>query len=177
MMDPRDPRASGVDMRMMDQRDMQGSVRGVTGRLNGSTDMWSSHPQIGGPPQVQNINKIVGPGAAAVNNPQWPTGPQGVPPKDHDMSKPSGWGESSPPTVRRNMADDGTSLWSSRNPQENWKGGNGGGGGGGGVANNFPGNRNPMAPGNTNFPPNRLPGAGMKQEGEIDMIHSYSSVT
>lgn len=175
-MDPRDPRASGVDMRMMDQREMQGSVRGVTGRLNGSSDMWPSH-QIGGPPQVgQNINKIVGPGAAAVNNPQWPTGPQGVPPKEHDMSKPSGgWGESSPPTVRRNMADDGTSLWSSRNPQENWKGG--GGGGNGGVANNFSGNRNPMAPGNTNFPPNRLPGAGMKQEGEIVITHCYNSVT
>lgn len=163
MMDPRDPRASGVDMRMMESREMQGNVRGVTGRLNGSSDMWSSHPQIGSQ-QGQNINKIVGPGAAAVNNPgQWPAGPQGVAPKDHDMAKPSGWGESSPPTVRRSMADDGTSLWGSRAPEANWKG----------VPNNFPGNRNPMAPGNSNFPPNRLPGAGMKQDGEFFMLLFY----
>jgi hypothetical protein len=160
MMDPRDPRAPGADMRMMDSREMQGSVRGVTGRLNGSSDMW---PHSGIQPGVPGMNKIVGPGAGAVTggNPQWPGGPQvGGGPKEHDMSKPSGWGESSPPTARRTMADDGTSLWSSRAPDANWKGG--------GVPNNFPG-RNPgiAIGGNNNFQQNRIPNAGMKPDGKF----------
>jgi hypothetical protein len=168
MMDPRDPRAPGVDMRMMDSREMQGSVRGVTGRLNGSTDMWPhSGVQPGGVPGM-NQNKIVGPGGAAVSgNPnQWPGGPGQVGgPKDHDQmsGKPSGWGESSPPTARRSMADDGTSLWSSRAPDANWKG----------VPNNFPG-RNPIAVGggNTNFPQNRIPGGMNKPDGEFLVMTS-----
>lgn len=154
MGDPRDPRAPGADMRsMIDSRDnMQGSVRGVTGRLNGSTDMW---PHAGVQPGVPSgMNKIVGPGGAAVSNPgQWPGGPGQVGgPKDHEMSKPSGWGESSPPAARRALDNDGTSLWSSRAPDANWKN----------VPNNFPG-RNPIAigGGNRNFPQNQMPG-GMK---------------
>lgn len=160
MNDPRDPRAPGVDMRMMDSRDMQGSVRGVTGRLNGSTDMWPHSAVQPGVPG--GMNKIVGPGVAAVSgNPgQWPGGPNQVGPKDHEMSKPSGWGESSPPATRRAMADDGTSLWSSRAPDANWKN----------VPNNFPG-RNPIAVGggNSNFPQNRIPG-GMK-DGKLLMMN------
>lgn len=168
--DPRDPRAPGnVDMRMMDTREqMQGNVRGVTGRLNGSTDMWQHGGMSGHGGQVPGMNKIVGPGAAAVNNPQWP-GSQVVGPKDIDMNKP-GWGESSPPAARRPMgADDGTSLWGSqsRGPgvETNWKGAQD-------PRSNF--GRNPIgAGGNGNnaggpgFPPNRLPGAGMKPEGTL----------
>lgn len=168
--DPRDPRAPGsLDMRMMDTREpMQGNVRGVTGRLNGSTDMWP-HGGMGAghAGQVPGMNKIVGPGAGAVNNPQW-AGSQVGGPKDIDMNKP-GWGESSPPATRRPIgADDGTSLWggsqSRGGPVEpNWKGGQD-------PRNNFVG-RNPIGAGGASgsgpgFPPNRLPGAAMKPDGK-----------
>ncbi|KAL7037320.1 hypothetical protein ACKWTF_009160 [Chironomus riparius] len=157
-----DPRTPGtLDMRMMDARDqMQGNLRGVTGRLNGATsEMW----QQGGMPGMPGINKTVGPNAGATNsgnNPQWP-GMQG--PKDLEINKPSGW-DSSPPASRRPLGagnfDDGTSLWGqSRVP---------GGGNGGGIQdpmarNNF--GRNPIgntAAPPTGIPPNRLPNAGMK---------------
>lgn len=161
-MDPRDPRAPGsADMRMMDSRDqMQGSVRGVTGRLNGSSaDMWHQGAMGAHGGQVPGMNKIVGPGAAVVSNPQgWP-GSQGT--KDIDM-KQSGWGDSSPPAARRqmNVENDGTNLWGTRGPVDsNWKGGQD-------PRNNFAG-RNPIGvnsgPG---FPPNRLPGANMKPDGK-----------
>lgn len=156
--DPRTP--------MMDTREqMQGNVRGVTGRLNGSTDMWQ-HGNMGGGHggQVPSMNKIVGPGAAAgVNNPQWP-GSQVGGPKDIDMNKP-GWGDTSPPAVRRPMgADDGTSLWGSQGRgqgvESSWKGVQD-------PRNNF--GRNPIGAGGAGpgFQPNRLPGAGMKPEGEL----------
>lgn len=164
--DPRDPRAP--ELRMMDSREpgMQGNVRGVTGRLNGSTDMWQ-HGGMGAGHggQVPGMNnKIVGPGAAAVNNPQWP-GSQVSGPKEAEMSKP-GWGDSSPPASRRPMgADDGTSLWGTgrgQNVETNWKGVQD-------PRNNF--GRNPIGAAGTGagpgFPPNRLPSAGMKPEGKI----------
>lgn len=179
--DPRDPRAPGsVDMRMMESREqMQGNVRGVTGRLNGSTEMWQ-HGNMGGGHggQVPGMNKIVGPGAAAVNNPQW-QGAQVGGPKDIDMSKP-GWGDSSPPVARRPMGggDDGTSLWGSqsRGPgvEPNWKGVQD-------PRNNFVG-RNPIGAGGggngggnvgQGFPPNRLPGAGMKPEGDDNDYNGF----
>lgn len=166
-MDPRDPRAPGsVDMRMMDTRDIQGSVRGVTGRLNGSSaDMWHQGGMGAHGGQVPGMNKIVGPGAGAVNNPPggWP-GSQG--PKDIDM-KPSGWGDASPPAARRPMGvgDDGTNVWTRGPTESNWKGGQD-------PRNNFAG-RNPIGvnsgPG---FPPNRLPGANMKPDGEF-FTHNF----
>lgn len=161
--DPRDPRPNNVDMRMMEARDqMQGNVRGVTGRLNGSTEMWQHGAMPGGMP---GMNKIVGPNAAggnAGNNPQWP-GSQVGGPKDIDMNvKPGGW-DTSPPAARRPIGggnfDDGTSLWGQNRVP-------------GGVQdpmgrNNF--GRNPIgnaAP--TGLPPNRLPGAtGIKPEGNL----------
>lgn len=173
--DPRDPRAPGsVDMRMMDTREqMQGNVRGVTGRLNGSTDMWQHGGMSAAHGQVPGMNKIVGPGAAAVNNPQWP-GSQVGGPKDIDMNKP-GWGDSSPPATRRPMgADDGTSLWGSQGGrgqgvESNWKGVQD-------PRNNF--GRNPIGAGGAGgagpgFPPNRLPGAGMKPEGKLKLLLSH----
>lgn len=161
--DPRDPRAAGgnVDMRMLDVRDqMQGNVRGVTGRLNGP-DMWQQHA---GMPGMPGMNKIVGPNAAAggtANNPQWPGSQVGVP-KDIDMNKTSGW-DSSPPAARRPV-DDGTSLWGqNRVPggaipggDSSWKG----------VQSNQY-NRNPIGPAApTGLPPSRLPGASIKPEGK-----------
>lgn len=170
-MDLRDPRAASgnVDMRMMDTRDqMQGNVRGVTGRLSGP-DMW----QHGGMQGMPGMNKIVGPNAAAggaANNSQWP-GSQVGGPKDIDMNKPGGW-DSSPPAARRPIGgtnfDDGTSLWG----QNRVPGGVQGGGDSSwkGVQdpmgrNNF--NRNPIGPAApTGIPPNRLPGASIKPEGK-----------
>lgn len=176
--DPRDPRAPGsVDMRMMDSREqMQGNVRGVTGRLNGSTDMWQHGGMNAAHGQVPGMNKIVGPGAAAVNNPQWPGSQVG--PKDIDMNKP-GWGDASPPAARRPMgAEDGTSLWGSqggRNQgvESSWKGVQD-------PRNNF--GRNPIGAGNVGnagpgFPSNRIPGAGMKPEGKERNISKLNSVT
>ncbi len=143
-------------MRMMDTREqMQGNLRGVTGRLNGP-DMWQQHAGIQGMP---GMNKIVGPNAAAggaANNPQWP-GSQISGPKDiENNNKASGW-DSSPPAARRPI-DDGTSLWG----QNRVPGGETGGWKG--VQNNF--NRNPIGPAApTGLPPNRLPGASLKPEG------------
>jgi hypothetical protein len=171
--DPRTPSSGAVDMRMMDSRDqMQGNVRGVTGRLNGaSADMWQHNAMQGMP----GMNKIVGgPNAAGgnSNNPQWPGQ---VGPKDIDMSvKPGGW-DSSPPAARRPIGagnfDDGTSLW-----------------GGGGNQNRVPGVQDPMgrnnfgrnpignAP-NPGIPPNRLPGAGMtKPDGNLSILESNNVI-
>lgn len=178
--DPRQASGGNVDMRMMEARDqMQGNVRGVTGRLSGP-DMWQQHSGMQG---MQNMNKIVGPNAAAggnANNSQWP-GSQvgGNGPKDIDMNvKPGGW-ENSPPSSRRPIGggggggsnfDDGTSLWGQQNRMPggvpsggdtSWKG----------VQdpmnrNNF--NRNPIGPSApTGLPPNRLPGASIKPEGKF----------
>lgn len=142
-----DPR----DLRMIDPRDpIRGDPRGISGRLNGTSEMWSHHPPIAHN-QIQNINKMVGPGGvgsagtnvtssnigpgvgvgAATGNigNQWGA-PQavGVVGGSKDISKQiTGWEEPSPPPQRRNIPnyDDGTSLWGqqARVP-----------GGGGGVA-------------------------------------------
>jgi len=176
-------------MRMMDTRDqMQGNLRGVTGRLNGSSaDMWQQHGgSMGGHAgQMPGMNKIIGPGGAAAgaNIPgQWPSAQVGGGgPKDIDMNKP-GWGDSSPPAARRpigggngnggnggnNFDDGGTSLWGSQNNnrvpggvETNWKGVQDPMG-----RNSFVG-RNPIGAGaaGPGLPPNRLPGT-MKPEGE-----------
>ncbi|EDW83596.2 uncharacterized protein Dwil_GK13697, isoform C [Drosophila willistoni] len=51
-----DPR----DMRMIDPRDpIRGDPRGISGRLNGTSEMWGHHPQISHN-QMQSINKMVG---------------------------------------------------------------------------------------------------------------------
>lgn len=156
-----DPRAPGaIDMRIMDREQMQGNMRGVTGRLNGATsEMW----QQGGMPGMPGINKTVGPNAgaagAAGNNPEWIQGPKDL---NQLINKPSGW-DSSPPAARRPIGaggnfDDGTSLWGqNRGPGQDQMG-----------RNNF--GRNPIggAAAPTGIPPNRLPGTGMKPgEGKI----------
>lgn len=161
---PIDPRATGnVDMRMMDTREpIQGNLRGVTGRLNGSTDMWQHNPMQGMP----GMNKLVGPNAGAAsnsnnNNPQWPSS---AVPKDIDMNVKQGGGwDSSPPAARRQISggnfDDGTSLWGqNRVPNQDPMG-----------RNNF--GRNPVPSNNapTGLPPNRLPNA-IKPEGKIEII-------
>ncbi|XP_016967317.1 protein Gawky isoform X2 [Drosophila biarmipes] len=132
-----DPR----DIRMIDPRDpIRGDPRGISGRLNGTSEMWGHHPQMSHN-QIQNINKMVGqsvatagtnvggtsgsgigpggPGPGPVSNnipTQWgPSQAVGVGvsgPKD--ISKQiSGWEEPSPPPQRRSIPnyDDGTSLW------------------------------------------------------------------
>jgi trinucleotide repeat-containing gene 6 protein len=158
-MDPRDPRQP--DMRMMENREqIQGNLRGVTGRLNGSTDMWQ-HGNMQGMP---GMNKIVNPNASTggnSNNPQWPGSQIG--PKDID--KPGGW-DSSPTAARRPIGgtnfDDGTSLWGqNRVPgvESSWKGDPMG-------RNNF--GRNPIgAVPPAGLPPNRLPN---KPEGNLCKI-------
>ncbi|EDW99326.1 protein Gawky isoform X1 [Drosophila yakuba] len=131
-----DPR----DIRMIDPRDpIRGDPRGISGRLNGTSEMWGHHPQMSHN-QLQGITKMVGqsvatastnvgtsgsgvgpggpgPGPVSGNIPtQWgPAQPVSVGvsgPKD--MSKQiSGWEEPSPPPQRRSVPnyDDGTSLW------------------------------------------------------------------
>lgn len=68
-MDPRDMRAGSSDpMRMLDPRemrivnnDMRGDPRGISGRLNGSGEMWGQPPQ--GPHHLHHQpGKLVGPG-------------------------------------------------------------------------------------------------------------------
>ncbi|KRF85369.1 protein Gawky isoform X2 [Drosophila virilis] len=140
--DPREPitmRGVGAptgdprDLRMIDPRDpIRGDPRGISGRLNGTSEMWGHHPQIAHN-QIQNINKMVGPVVSATgsNIASSNIGPSGVGsvsgnvgaqwgatqavvggPKD--ISKQiTGWEEPSPPPQRRNIPnyDDGTSLW------------------------------------------------------------------
>ncbi|ALC48141.1 gw [Drosophila busckii] len=146
--DPRDsmpmrgvgaPTGDPRDLRMIDPRDpIRGDPRGISGRLNGTSEMWGHHPQIGHN-QIQNLNKMVGPagvGASGTNVPNSNIGPGGinvgvggvstnmgsqwggaqavVGSSQKDMAKQiSGWEEPSPPPQRRNIPnyDDGTSLW------------------------------------------------------------------
>lgn len=124
-----DPR----DLRMIDPRDpIRGDPRGISGRLNGTSEMWGHHPIPHN--QIQNINKMVCPpnvGAAGVNTSNSNIGPGGVGSVSNnigtqwgasqtviggpkDISKQiTGWEEPSPPPQRRNIPnyDDGTSLW------------------------------------------------------------------
>lgn len=101
--DPRDMRViMGIDGR----GDIRGDSHGISGRLNGSGDMWGQHhmPHMQAPPNKMMPTNV----GNGVN--QW--GAQG--PKDMPIPKAvSGWEEPSPPAARRNMPnfDDGTSLW------------------------------------------------------------------
>ncbi|XP_030379857.1 protein Gawky isoform X2 [Scaptodrosophila lebanonensis] len=138
--DPRDPMRGAPsgdprDMRMLDPRDpIRGDPRGISGRLNGTSEMWGHHQQISHN-QLPTLNKMVGQvvggagtnvaataggigpggvaGAVSANiGAQWGTAQAVVGPKD--ISKQiSGWEEPSPPPQRRNIPnyDDGTSLW------------------------------------------------------------------
>ncbi|SPP88999.1 blast:Protein Gawky [Drosophila guanche] len=127
-----DPR----DIRMIDPRDpIRGDPRGISGRLNGTSEMWGHHPQMSHN-QLQNMSKMVGqvsgsnvgatsgpgigPGSGGVSGAvstnianQWgPTQTVGVG-GSVTKDKISGWEEPSPPPQRRNIPnyDDGTSLW------------------------------------------------------------------
>ncbi|KAH8395735.1 hypothetical protein KR222_007550 [Zaprionus bogoriensis] len=142
--DPRDPismRAVGAppgdprDLRMIDPRDpIRGDPRGISGRLNGTSEMWGHHPPLAHN-QIQNITKMVctpgvgtagtavstsnigpgGVGAVSSNiGTQWGAA-QAVVGGPKDISKQiTGWEEPSPPPQRRNIPnyDDGTSVWS-----------------------------------------------------------------
>lgn len=140
--DPRDPipmRAVGApsgdprDLRMIDPRDpIRGDPRGISGRLNGTSEMWGHHSIPHN--QIPNINKMVCPpsvGAAGVTASNSNIGPgsvgsvsnnigtqwgasQTVVGGPKDISKQiTGWEEPSPPPQRRTIPnyDDGTSLW------------------------------------------------------------------
>ncbi|XP_017062674.1 protein Gawky [Drosophila eugracilis] len=132
-----DPR----DIRMIDPRDpIRGDPRGISGRLNGTSEMWGHHPQMSHN-QMQNINKMVGQTVATVSTNVGGTSGTGIGPGvpgsgsvsgniptqwgpaqavaagvsgPKDISKQiSGWEEPSPPPQRRSIPnyDDGTSLW------------------------------------------------------------------
>lgn len=139
--DPRDMRTAPIDMRNVDPRelrtpsgdprdlrgmidprdsirDLRGDPRGISGRLNGNSEMWGQHHTISH--GQMPLNKMVGPGgavaavAAGSNNTQWGSTQPVAGPKDiAAMAKPTGWDEPSPPAQRRNISnyDDGTSLW------------------------------------------------------------------
>ncbi|XP_054091644.1 protein Gawky isoform X2 [Zeugodacus cucurbitae] len=65
--DPRDPMrgtsaAETRDLRLIDPRDpIRGDPRGISGRLNGTSEMWGQHHSIAHN-QIPPMNKIVGPG-------------------------------------------------------------------------------------------------------------------
>ncbi|XP_036223041.1 protein Gawky isoform X2 [Bactrocera oleae] len=65
--DPRDPirgtsAAETRDLRLIDPRDpIRGDPRGISGRLNGTSEMWGQHHSIAHN-QIPVMNKIVGPG-------------------------------------------------------------------------------------------------------------------
>ncbi|XP_055689927.1 protein Gawky isoform X3 [Lutzomyia longipalpis] len=126
-MDPREMRAPSTDprdMRMVDPReqirDMRGDPRGISGRLNGASEMWGQHHALAAAAHAaaaaahgqMPLNKIVSQGQGG----QW-VGGSGTqaPPKEMtpSIAKPSGWEEPSPPSQRRAVGnfDDGTSLW------------------------------------------------------------------
>lgn len=108
--EPREMRAPSADPRMMDPRDqLRGDPRGISGRLNGSTEMWGAHHGLNQHGQM-GINKMAAPGGNGGNGGQWPGSSM---PKDIPVPKPSGWDEPSPPNQRRPF-DDGTNLWSGR---------------------------------------------------------------
>lgn len=210
--DPRDlrtPSGDPRDMRMIDPRetirDMRGDPRGISGRLNGTSEMWGQHHAIthGQIP----INKMVGPAAAAAvaavatpgNNAQWGSAQPVTGPKDITMaSKPTGWEEPSPPPQRRNISnyDDSTSLWGqqSRVPGgSHWKDmpdisrnhlmrgaiGNQAGAGGAGAGNTAPIPQGRLGPNAQIKPDNNMwghSGAGNRNNGSWDeQQHSGAS--
>ncbi|XP_059609723.1 protein Gawky isoform X2 [Phlebotomus argentipes] len=124
--DPREIRANSADprdLRIIDPReqirDMRGDPRGISGRLNGASEMWGQHHAMATAAAAAAAavqvhmphNKMVPQSQGAA---QWTVG-AAVPPKDMTLStvKPSGWEEPSPPAQRRAVGnfDDGTSLW------------------------------------------------------------------
>lgn len=114
--EPREMRAPSADPRMMDPRgDLRGDPRGISGRLNGSTEMWGQHHglgQHGG--QMGGLNKMAAPGGNGGNGGQWPGSSM---PKDIPVPKQSGWDEPSPPNQRRPF-DDGSAMWGQRQPPQ-----------------------------------------------------------
>ncbi|KAH8376030.1 hypothetical protein KR093_005602 [Drosophila rubida] len=137
-----DPR----DLRMIDPRDpIRGDPRGISGRLNGTSEMWGHHQPMAHNQQLQSqINKMVGSGVGAAGanvtssnlvagavtsnlGGQWGSG-QAVVGGPKDMSKQiTGWEEPSPPPQRRNLPnyDDGTSLWGQQQARVPGGGGSG----------------------------------------------------
>lgn len=114
--EPREMRAPSADPRMMDPRDqLRGDPRGISGRLNGSTEMWGQHHGLGQHGQM-GLNKMPGaPGGNGGNGGQWGGGASL--PKDIPVAKQSGWDEPSPPNQRRPF-EDGTTLWGQRQPSQ-----------------------------------------------------------
>lgn len=110
---PRNVPGSGDPIRaILEQREpIRGDPRGISGRLNGTPEMWGQIPQQLQQHQTQNQLKVQNPG-------QWATAPEK--PSVKPPSVGSGWEEPSPPPQRRNIPnyDDGTSLWSQQN---RWK--------------------------------------------------------
>lgn len=110
---PRNVQGSGDPIRaILEQREpIRGDPRGISGRLNGTPEMWGQIPQQLQQHQTQNPLKVQ-------NSGQWTAAPE------KPLAKPptvgSGWEEASPPPQRRNIPnyDDGTSLWSQQN---RWK--------------------------------------------------------
>lgn len=109
---PRNVTASGDPIRaILEQREpIRGDPRGISGRLNGTPEMWGQIPQLQ-QHQTQNQLKVQ-------NTGQWTTAPEKPTVKPPTIG--SGWEEPSPPPQRRNIPnyDDGTSLWSQQN---RWK--------------------------------------------------------
>lgn len=114
--EPREMRAPSADPRMIDPRDqLRGDPRGISGRLNGSTEMWGQHHGLGQHGQM-GLNKMAGaPGGNGGNGGQWGGG--STLPKDIPVPKQSGWEEPSPPNQRRPF-EDGTTLWGQRQPPQ-----------------------------------------------------------
>lgn len=97
---------------ILEQREpIRGDPRGISGRLNGTPEMWGQIPQQLQQHQTQNQLKVQNAG-------QWAAAPEKPPAKPATVG--SGWEEPSPPPQRRNIPnyDDGTSLWSQQN---RWK--------------------------------------------------------
>lgn len=160
--EPREMRTPSADPRLIDPREqMRGDPRGISGRLNGTTEMWghgmAQHNQMSALNKMSVAAGGNGSGGAAPG--QWSGGSL---PKDIPIAKPSGWEEPSPPNQRARF-DDGTSLWSQRQQQQRpgglqgvglggaGGGGNAGGGLGSGQWKEMPDtiNRNMMRSGNT----------------------------
>lgn len=167
--EPREMRAPSADPRMMDPRDqLRGDPRGISGRLNGSTEMWGQHHNIGQHGGQIGLNKMAAPGGNGGNGGQWPGSSM---PKDIPVPKQSGWDEPSPPNQRRPF-DDGTTLWGQRQPPQQPGRLPGGGGGGGNQWKDAADPRNLLranssgVPGGPapQIPPNRGGPLGMKPD-------------
>lgn len=112
--EPREMRAPSTDPRMMDPRDqLRGDPRGISGRLNGSAEMWGQQHGLGQHGQM-GLNKMAAPGGNGGNGGQWSGSSM---PKDIPVAKQSNWDEPSPPNQRRPF-DDGTTLWGQRQPPQ-----------------------------------------------------------